>query len=169
MTGRAFLWMAGFVVLTACAGLLLSHRLMGIYRHSLAVNQRWSERLTLCGELAERADAISTPADDLFNAKEARAAAEAGAQVTLVAGPVHLSTPRGVRRIDVRTAQQMHDAVLPLAPHHDVFVATAAVADWRPAAPAGEKIKKDGSGQVPAIGAERQGPCVGHGGRRGRA
>ena len=63
----------------------------------------------------------------------ARAAAEAGAEVTLVAGPVHLATPRGVRRIDVRTAQQMYDAVLPAAPRHDVFVATAAVADWRPA------------------------------------
>ena len=61
----------------------------------------------------------------------ARAAAEAGAEVTLVAGPVHLPTPRHVRRIDVRTAQQMHDAVLPVAAHHDVFVATAAVADWR--------------------------------------
>ena len=82
----------------------------------------------------------------------ARAAQEAGADVTLVAGPVHLPTPRGVRRIDVQSAQQMHDAVLPLAAQHGVFIATAAVADWRPAAAAGEKIKKDGSGQVPAIG-----------------
>ena len=72
----------------------------------------------------------------------ARAAAEAGAEVTLVAGPVHLPTPRGVRRIDVQTAQQMFDAVLPLAPGHDVFVATAAVADWRPAKLAEHKIKK---------------------------
>ena len=82
----------------------------------------------------------------------ARAAHEAGADVTLVAGPVHLPTPRGVRRIDVQSALQMHDAVLPLAAQHGVFIATAAVADWRPAAAAGEKIKKDGSGQVPAIG-----------------
>ncbi len=81
----------------------------------------------------------------------ARAAQQAGAQVTLVAGPVHLATPRGVVRIDVRSAQQMHDAVLPLAAQHGVFVATAAVADWRPAAASGEKIKKDGSGRVPAI------------------
>ena len=63
----------------------------------------------------------------------ARAAQEAGAEVTLVAGPVHLPTPRHVRRIDVASAQQMHDAVLPLAPSQHVFVATAAVADWRPA------------------------------------
>ena len=74
----------------------------------------------------------------------ARAAAEAGAQVTLVAGPVHLSTPRGVRRIDVMTAQQMFDTVLPLAGQHSVFVATAAVADWRPATLAEHKIKKEG-------------------------
>ncbi len=58
----------------------------------------------------------------------ARAAAEAGARVTLVAGPVHLATPRGVRRIDVRSAQQMLDAVLPEASAHEIYVATAAVA-----------------------------------------
>jgi phosphopantothenoylcysteine decarboxylase/phosphopantothenate--cysteine ligase len=74
----------------------------------------------------------------------ARAAQEAGAEVTLVAGPVHLPTPRHVQRIDVRSAQQMHDAVLPIAPAHDVFVATAAVADWRPATFTEHKIKKQG-------------------------
>jgi len=81
----------------------------------------------------------------------ARAAAEAGAAVTLVAGPVALATPRGVTRIDVDSAEQMLAAVLPLAPSHDVFVATAAVADWRPAARAEEKIKKDGSGATPTL------------------
>lgn len=81
----------------------------------------------------------------------ARAAADAGAEVTLVAGPVALATPRGVRRIDVRSAQQMHDAVLPLAPRHDVFVATAAVADWRPAQVAGHKLKKADGHVAPAI------------------
>ena len=81
----------------------------------------------------------------------ARAAADAGARVTLVAGPVALATPLGVQRIDVTSAQQMHDAVLPLAPAHDVFVATAAVADWRPVAPAGEKIKKQPGQGAPAI------------------
>ena len=74
----------------------------------------------------------------------ARAAAEAGAEVTLVAGPVDLPTPRGVRRIDIGTAQQMFDAVLRLAPAQHVFVATAAVADWRAAQPSDHKIKKDG-------------------------
>ncbi len=81
----------------------------------------------------------------------ARAAAEAGAEVTLVAGPVHLPTPRHVMRIDVGTAQQMHDAVLPLAARHDVFVATAAVADWRPATLAEHKIKKDGKKLAPSF------------------
>lgn len=81
----------------------------------------------------------------------ARAATEAGAQVTLVAGPVHQPTPHGVARINVQSALQMHAAVMPLASTHDVFVATAAVADWRPTAAATHKIKKDGSGQVPQV------------------
>jgi phosphopantothenoylcysteine decarboxylase/phosphopantothenate--cysteine ligase len=81
----------------------------------------------------------------------ARAAAEAGAQVTLVAGPVALPTPRGVTRIDVGSAREMLAAVLPLATTHDVFVATAAVADWRVAEEAAHKIKKDGSGAVPGL------------------
>ncbi len=72
----------------------------------------------------------------------ARAAAEAGASVTLVAGPVHLPTPRNVRRIDVMTAQQMFDATTGAAGANDVFVATAAVADWRPASFNDHKIKK---------------------------
>jgi phosphopantothenoylcysteine decarboxylase / phosphopantothenate---cysteine ligase len=81
----------------------------------------------------------------------ARAAAEAGADVSLVAGVVHLPTPRGVRRIDVRTAQQMFEAVMPLAQHNDLFVATAAVADWRPAALSTEKIKKDKNKPTPML------------------
>lgn len=81
----------------------------------------------------------------------ARAAQEAGAQVTLVAGPVHLATPAHVQRIDVHSALQMHDAVMPLAGMHDIFIATAAVADWRPAAAAVQKLKKDGSGRPPAF------------------
>jgi phosphopantothenoylcysteine decarboxylase/phosphopantothenate--cysteine ligase len=64
---------------------------------------------------------------------------------------VHLPTPRGVCRIDVTSAQQMYDAVLPLAPQNELFVATAAVADWRPAQLAGQKIKKDGKKQVPSF------------------
>ncbi|MBI5270278.1 MAG: bifunctional phosphopantothenoylcysteine decarboxylase/phosphopantothenate--cysteine ligase CoaBC [Burkholderiales bacterium] len=81
----------------------------------------------------------------------ARAAREAGAEVTLVAGPVALPTPRGVRRIDVETALQMHEAVMAAVPGQHVFVATAAVADWRPVRAAEHKMKKDGSGRPPAI------------------
>ena len=81
----------------------------------------------------------------------ARAAAEAGAAVTLVAGPVQQATPRGVRRIDVVTAQQMFDATLSEARVHDVFIATAAVADWRPANLSPNKIKKQGGAALPVI------------------
>jgi phosphopantothenoylcysteine decarboxylase/phosphopantothenate--cysteine ligase len=81
----------------------------------------------------------------------ARAARQAGAEVTLVAGPVHLPTPRGVQRIDVKSAQNMLDVVVQQEPVATVFIATAAVADWRPAAAATQKIKKDGSGDVPAL------------------
>jgi phosphopantothenoylcysteine decarboxylase/phosphopantothenate--cysteine ligase len=79
----------------------------------------------------------------------ARAAAEAGAAVTLVAGPVHLPTPRGVARIDVMTAQQMFDTTLSAVAVHDVFVATAAVADWRPARFNDHKIKKQAGEKGP--------------------
>lgn len=82
----------------------------------------------------------------------ARAAQEAGAEVTLVAGPVSLPTPRGVTRLDVRSAQNMLEAVIGRAQDATIFIATAAVADWRPAAPASQKIKKDGSGQAPQLG-----------------
>jgi phosphopantothenoylcysteine decarboxylase/phosphopantothenate--cysteine ligase len=81
----------------------------------------------------------------------ATAAQQAGAQVTLVAGPVALATPHGVRRIDVRSALDMQAAVLAQAGQADVFIATAAVADWRPAQVATEKIKKDGGGGMTAI------------------
>ncbi|MBD9667976.1 phosphopantothenoylcysteine decarboxylase/phosphopantothenate--cysteine ligase [Variovorax beijingensis] len=81
----------------------------------------------------------------------ARAAREAGAEVTLVAGPVHLPTPRGVSRIDVLSAQDMLEATLHAAQSASIFVATAAVADWRPATHSEQKIKKDGSGKTPVL------------------
>ena len=81
----------------------------------------------------------------------ARAAREAGAEVTLIAGPVHLPTPRGVLRIDVKSASDMLEAAMAYASSAGLFIATAAVADWRPAQAAAQKIKKDGSGEVPAL------------------
>ena len=81
----------------------------------------------------------------------ARAAHEAGAEVTVIAGPVHLPTPRGVIRLDVRSAQDMHDAVLSQVKEASVFVATAAVADWRVAQVADQKIKKTAKGDAPDL------------------
>ncbi len=79
----------------------------------------------------------------------ARAAQEAGAQVTLVCGPVCQPTPRGVKRIDVTSALEMHAAVLQCAATQDVFIGVAAVADYRPKNAAEHKIKKDGSAIAP--------------------
>ena len=81
----------------------------------------------------------------------ARAARHAGAQVTLVAGPVSLPTPRGVKRVDVRSAMQMNEAVQQSTAKAQVFIAAAAVADWRPALAADQKIKKNGSGDTPEL------------------
>ena len=81
----------------------------------------------------------------------ARAAREAGADVTLVTGPVSLATPRRVLRVDVKSASNMLEAVIINAQTATVFIATAAVADWRPDAPSMQKIKKDGSGQSPQL------------------
>ena len=81
----------------------------------------------------------------------ARAAHEAGAEVTVIAGPVHLPTPRGVTRVDVRSAQDMHGAVLSQVKEASVFVATAAVADWRVAHVADQKIKKTAKGDTPEL------------------
>jgi phosphopantothenoylcysteine decarboxylase/phosphopantothenate--cysteine ligase len=76
----------------------------------------------------------------------ARAAAEAGAQVYLVAGPSAQPTPQGVTRIDVTTAREMHDAVHAVLAHTqpaiDIFIAVAAVADWYAVTVNTEKIKK---------------------------
>ena len=81
----------------------------------------------------------------------ARAARLAGAQVTLLAGPVGLPTPRGVQRADVESALHMQNALRAALEDADVLIATAAVADWRPAEVAAQKIKKTGSGQPPAL------------------
>jgi len=78
----------------------------------------------------------------------AQAAAQAGATVTLVAGPVSLATPAGVaQRIDVRSAAQMHAAVLDAAAQSDIYIGAAAVGDYRPQEVSTHKLKKhDGAG-----------------------
>ncbi|HMO75371.1 MAG TPA: bifunctional phosphopantothenoylcysteine decarboxylase/phosphopantothenate--cysteine ligase CoaBC [Sphingopyxis sp.] len=80
----------------------------------------------------------------------AAAAAEAGAEVLLVAGPVPLPTPPGVIRVDVETAREMAAEVAAGLPV-DAAIMVAAVADWRAADTSAQKIKKDGSGQVPPL------------------
>ena len=80
----------------------------------------------------------------------ARAARDAGAQVTLVAGPTTLATPRGVKRIDVTTAREMMSAVMDQMPT-DVFISVAAVADWHVSNPSGSKIKKGASTTPPTL------------------
>ena len=72
----------------------------------------------------------------------ARAAAEAGAQVTLIAGPVSQPTPRSAQRIDVTTALQMRDAVMAHIADCHIFISVAAVADYRPAQVTAQKMKK---------------------------
>lgn len=87
----------------------------------------------------------------------ARAAAQAGADVHLIAGPCVLPTPYGVTRRNVQTAQQMYDAVmadlsqLSHVSHNDLFIAVAAVADWRVRDVARDKIKKTGDADVPTL------------------
>jgi len=80
----------------------------------------------------------------------ARAAQQAGAAVTLVSGPVGLAAPQGVERVSVDSALDMHGAVMARAGAADIFIAVAAVADYRVANVAGHKLKKD-QGGIPAI------------------
>ena len=75
----------------------------------------------------------------------AEAAAKRGAKVILVSGPVNLETPAGVERIDVRTAEEMHKAVVEKFAGASIAILAAAVADYRPAQPRAEKIKKGGA------------------------
>lgn len=81
----------------------------------------------------------------------ARACAEAGAEVTLVTGPVSLATPAGVTRIDVQSALDMRMAVLKVVASTDIFIAVAAVADYRPLLAAEHKIKKTAAGSALTI------------------
>ena len=103
--------------------------------------------LITAGPTRERLDPvryISNRSSGKMGFALADAARAAGAEVTLVAGPVNLPTPTGVKRIDVESAAQMHAAVEAAVGLADVFIATAAVADYRPAVVAERKIKKSG-------------------------
>jgi phosphopantothenoylcysteine decarboxylase/phosphopantothenate--cysteine ligase len=84
----------------------------------------------------------------------ARAAAMAGATVTLVSGPTSLTPPVGVQTVSVTTGQQMYDAVMASLHHQDVFIAVAAVADWRVSQVSAQKIKKQ-DGAPPQLSFEQ--------------
>ena len=81
----------------------------------------------------------------------ARAAREAGAEVMLISGPTALPTPFGVQRINVHTAQQMHDVVMTHITSQEVFIAVAAVADWRVANVSEQKLKKADDSAAPQL------------------
>jgi phosphopantothenoylcysteine decarboxylase/phosphopantothenate--cysteine ligase len=81
----------------------------------------------------------------------ARAARQAGAEVTLVSGPTALPTPYGVHRINVHTAQQMHDVVMSHVAQQDIFIAVAAVADWRVDNVSEHKLKKQDDKAAPLL------------------
>ncbi|MGC4028985.1 MAG: bifunctional phosphopantothenoylcysteine decarboxylase/phosphopantothenate--cysteine ligase CoaBC [Steroidobacteraceae bacterium] len=101
--------------------------------------------LITAGPTRERIDPvrfISNRSSGKMGYAVAQAARDRGAEVVLVSGPVNLCAPPGVRRISVECAQQMHEAVMAEIAGTDIFIATAAVADYRPANPASCKIKK---------------------------
>jgi len=101
--------------------------------------------LITAGPTRERIDPvrfISNRSSGKMGFAVAQAAREAGAEVILVSGPVSLATPTGVRRIDVESAADMLNAVLGEVEGIDIFISTAAVADYRPATAAEQKIKK---------------------------
>ena len=81
----------------------------------------------------------------------ASVAAERGAEVVLISGPVQLETPQGVRRVNVTTAKEMHGAVMDELPSADVLLMNAAVADFTPQHPEQQKIKRDRSGKTPRM------------------
>jgi len=101
--------------------------------------------LLTAGPTRERIDPvrfISNRSSGKMGFAVAAAARDAGAEVTIVCGPVNLATPPGVKRIDVESAADMLNAVMKNIDGVDIFVATAAVADYRPACPVECKIKK---------------------------
>ena len=109
--------------------------------------------LVTAGPTEERIDpvrVITNSSSGKMGYAVARAAREAGARVTLVSGPVALATPAGVVRIDVRSAQQMFDAVKLAVKDSDVFVSVAAVADWKVKKPFARKLKKL-NGRAPVL------------------
>jgi phosphopantothenoylcysteine decarboxylase/phosphopantothenate--cysteine ligase len=130
------------------AGRMLEPTELAAHAASLLVDEgplRGRRVLITAGPTRERIDPvrfISNRSSGKMGFAVAQAAREAGAEVVLVCGPVGLQTPVGVRRIDVESAADMLNAVLGEVDQADIFISTAAVADYRPACAAPQKIKK---------------------------
>ncbi len=126
---------------------------------------RMSEAETICSQILQQADLFLQGKKILISAGPTRealdpvryltnrssgkmgyalaqAAQKAGAEVTLVTGPVNIEKPGKINFITVESAMEMHDAIVPIAGHFDIFIGAAAVADYRPARLETEKIKK---------------------------
>jgi phosphopantothenoylcysteine decarboxylase/phosphopantothenate--cysteine ligase len=122
----------------------LRDNLIAFFNHTTAL--RDVNVLITAGPTRESIDPvrfISNRSSGKMGFAVAAAAVQAGAKVTLVCGPVDLPTPFGVQRIDVESAAHMYDAVMSQVAHADIFIASAAVADYRVAHPADQKLKKD--------------------------
>ncbi|MGB5259318.1 MAG: bifunctional phosphopantothenoylcysteine decarboxylase/phosphopantothenate--cysteine ligase CoaBC [Gammaproteobacteria bacterium] len=120
---------------------LVDH-LSGLFRTGRLAGQRVVVTAGPTREAIDPVRYISNHSSGRMGFALARAAAEAGAEVILISGPVTLETPPGVRRVDVTSATDMHAAVMQQAPDSDIFIAVAAVADYRPQAAATQKIRK---------------------------
>lgn len=116
--------------------------LVGFFQPKLLAGRRL---MLTAGPTFEALDAVrglTNPSSGKMGFALARAARDAGAEVTLVAGPVALPTPFGVTRIEVTSAREMHAAVMQRVDACDIFIGVAAVADYRPAEPVRGKMKK---------------------------
>lgn len=130
------------------------HELMGHLRRLLGCQGALSGRrvVVTAGGTQEAIDPVRVIANRSSGKQGfavAQAALDLGAEVTLISGPVSLPAPVGAERVDVASAQQMLEAVLAALPGADALVMAAAVADFRPAEPAANKIKKEGG--IPVI------------------
>lgn len=123
----------------------LAERAVGLCQPAVPPSLAGVRVLLTAGPTRERIDPvrfISNRSSGKMGFAVAAAARAAGAEVVLVSGPVSLPTPAGVRRVDVECAADMLQAVQREVPRADIFISTAAVADYRPANPANQKIKK---------------------------
>lgn len=124
---------------------LLAAALQGYSQAKLLAGRRV---LLTAGPTVEAIDpvrAITNASSGKMGYALAQAALDAGARVTLISGPVNLAAPHGAHLVRVQSAQEMLAAVEAEVAHCDIFVAVAAVADYRPASPRTQKIKKDGA------------------------